>query len=75
VSFSKIRARGVALAALALILGSLAGCNSDNGGGTAALPSSNGAAPPPPAKESLGPNGKPTTSSASFDSARGGTPP
>jgi hypothetical protein len=72
--FSKIRARGVALAALALILGSLAGCNSDSGG-TAALPPSDGKGPPPPPTESLGPDGKPKDSSAAYDTARGGKLP
>jgi hypothetical protein len=74
-TFPAIRARFLPLVALSLILVGLVGCNSDNGGGPAALPPSTGGPPPPPPKEDLGPGGKPATSSAAYDSARGGKAP
>jgi hypothetical protein len=67
-----IRARFLVLAALGLLVVGVVGCNSSDTGGSAALPASTGAPPPPPPKESLGADGKPTHSSAAFDSAHPG---
>ncbi len=67
-----VHASKASVVALSFVVGGLVGCNSD-ATVTSAPPASS--ALPVPSKADLGSNGKPNRSSASFDSARGGSAP